>query len=118
MSLVTNVLLQVDILEDRSGIQGRLPVFGENHGGLQALRNISSDEHGELWGGSRMPEVVILAAAFNYVPADEIREKLAAFPWKYPQSLRLMIQEQKHRSLAVYVFRNGDWLCVLAPEHG
>lgn len=114
MSVVTNVMLSHSILEPpevREAITA--PALRPGASFDQKLANISDDEAGDNWGGSKWPEVDVWAAAFNHIDVAAFREQIAAIPWKEPELVQLFIQNQWADKFDVWEFRSGQLICVL-----
>ena len=123
MSRVTNVIVSHGFDEREAVEHLRRPIETDSRG--QRLRCISGPEPGEReydgtdwrmadgWGGTKVPEVDVWAAAFNYVADYRIIDHVAACPWKEPEYVQVFIQGQEEDRFTVYEFRDGALVAVL-----
>lgn len=42
------------------------------------------------WGGSKYPEKPVWAAAFNYVPLEDVLEAARSAKWEYPAEVQIL----------------------------
>jgi hypothetical protein len=134
MSVVTNILVHHDILEERD-VKDALRSMNLGVGGTQVLRCLSGrdDERtvwvkpvgaekgveatvnaGDLWGGGKWPETDLWACACNYFDWDSI-EKIAALPWRYPLSVQIFVQGQDDNSFRIYRVEEGKPVVIWEP---
>ena len=112
MSVVTNVMLAVGILDEDVAFivkDWSVPTCTPYDQKFTRL----DEESG--WGGSKYPEVVLFGGAFNHLRTDTLQEFLAALPWKWPDEAQLFIQRQNADKWAVYELEGGSW-CRLVKE--
>jgi hypothetical protein len=111
MSYVTNVMLQIGILEGTTLDQINAAISDVTNG--QELTDITSGAAGQAWGGSKVPEVHLLAAAFNHLPIPEFGAALATLGWTHPDELRLMICDQHDVVFRMWALaQNGGWVAL------
>ena len=114
MSLVTNVMIQLDDLADKANLAALDDLTRDSTAdGHQILRCITDRDPGEFWGGSKYPECGIWAAAFNYLEIDAFLAGIEAMTWHAPKCFRLFIQEQEDDAFGVYLLRGGKLVKVV-----
>lgn len=135
MSVVANVMVHHDILEERA-VKDALTTINLGAGGEQFLRCISGHpktqvwvkpegategfyvdvNSGDLWGGGKWPETDLYACACNYFNWDNI-EVIAALPWAYPQAVQIFVQGQEDNAFRIYKVEDGKPVVIWEPPY-
>ncbi|MES2179822.1 MAG: hypothetical protein V4550_18320 [Gemmatimonadota bacterium] len=127
MSLVTNVMMQ---FSGADGDKEEDEEFGTDFKNLEAIQALvrkladgqifseitDSNKHysaGSNWGGSKLPETTVLAAAFNYLPLKDFIAAIGEMKWKEPHLFRLFVQEQGYGAFGVWIIRDGKLVQVV-----
>jgi protein associated with RNAse G/E len=93
MSVVTNLILHIGILEDEEDRIKDVNEFWEDGIGLVSFD--SSDLPRGWYGGTKMLEANLYVGAFNYLDLDEFITHLEKIRWEYPEEVQVIVKEQE-----------------------
>jgi hypothetical protein len=123
VSYVTTVMLVIslaDQAETMPALQDRIaatfgPEESDNPRDAYHLADLADSE--VRWGGTKRPEVAIWGAAYNYLDIDAFWSALNTADWRYPESVRVLVQHQDWDSPALYVWdpQLGAFACAVKP---
>lgn len=106
MSVVTNVILYIDPLEDGDPDEGIMPKpikaineWLEDHG-KGSFGFIPPAAH--CVGGHKALEVDLFLGAFNHLPLDKFLEAVFSQNWEYPANVQVFVKEQEDDKFTVY----------------
>lgn len=104
MSYVMNVMFSCGVLEEADAdIEAPLEGPPRNQG----LRKITDAPAYDAWGGTKVPEVDVWAAAFNYIAPQLVLDRISSIQWKEPENVQVFIQDQDADRFDIYEFRGG-----------
>jgi hypothetical protein len=97
MSLVDNVIISFDILEDCDARVAEINAWTREHAGQgQEFKDIGTTNRDaavdELYGGAKFLETPLLIAAMNYMPEEDFLNFLATLPWRYPEHVQYIVK--------------------------
>lgn len=124
MSVVTNVMLQFDGVDGDTGFDPdedpndhenmlRIQTIVRKLTEGQSFKSISNST--SSWGGNKVPECQLFAAAFNHLPLGEFISELNKLTWLRPEMFCLFIQEQDDETFGVWLIQDKKVIQVVKP---
>lgn len=95
MSVVTNVLLSFDILENEA------EVVDEINGWLSSHHQGYFKDLTEACGGSKAMEIPVYGAAFNYLDVKALLAFIRTLKFKEPQNVQLFVCQQEEEKFTL-----------------
>lgn len=95
MSYITQAVLVLGVLEEESSVQA-VNAHLRKQGHEQSFGRLDTSAA----GGSKVYSGQVWAAAFNYVPSDDVRLAVKAARWHDPETVFLMLNEENDTSSA------------------
>ena len=97
MSMVSGITLQIscaeDYIEQKEG-KDVIPIIEQINKWLFArhFQPLASVE--DHYSGSKMPQVLVYGAGYNYFPEDEFAEYIQKLIWRLPENVVLLINPE------------------------
>lgn len=95
MSYITQAVLVLGVLEEESSVV-MVNAHLQKSGHEQSFKRLATSAA----GGSKVYSGQIWAAAFNYVPSDDVRSAVKAARWEEPETVFLVLNEENDTSSA------------------
>lgn len=71
---------------------------------------------GQAWGGSKVPECDVYAAAFNHLNWEKFRSWIESLPWISRNQVLVLVKGESDRSFSVWQFQGERLVCALAAD--
>lgn len=95
MSVVTNLILHMGILEDENDMAQKVNQYFKNKEWLGAPPvPIDSENRNGWYGGTKFLECNLFIGAYNHLDLDDFIKHLRALKWTSPEDLQIIVKEQ------------------------